>query len=196
MESAKKMYEEGVEYFAKKHHGYNYVKDFEFLGALPKKFFMMIYGEGGHGKISFLLKFANALAHRGERVLYISTLCNGEKSLYLWQKIVSFKIDSENLLFDFSVDNEYEWMEYLLKLTIDKESIDHLVIEGVRGKVDCENVRAYRKKLPGALIRILDKENGTSGAYESDIQLKTKDGIIIVEKNRYGATQRTYSLRE
>lgn len=153
---------------------------FEFLGAIPPKFTMLVYGKPGHGKSSFALMLADALANTGRPTVYVSAE-EGVFSPSLRKKLVDFEIFSKNLFINDTIPSNIEGITNIFL-----DSISFL-------RLNENDIVNLRNKLTGALIAVAHctKEDRIKYKGESDIShfadilIEADNGIMTTIKNRF-----------
>jgi len=152
----------------------------ELIGQPAMNFDMMIFGQPGSGKSTFLISFAHYLASNFGNVLYVS----GEEfnSAPLTEKIKQLPSIPTNLHFSQDVRNVY-LKNYRFVIM---DSITDLGI-------DLEAYKTLREKNPDtAFILILQTtkdgkfKGGKEWEHEVEIAGEVDGGVISIYKNRYG----------
>lgn len=151
------------------------------LGKPARNFTMMVHGEPGGGKTTFLLKFSQYLAENFGKVIYISseefaatTLTSKVKEL--------FNQFPPNLHFTESV-NQYDLSTY-----------DFIVLDSVNDLgLTIADFKQLRKDYPNAAFILLLQhtkngqfKGGKEWEHETEIAGEITNGIITIYKNRYG----------
>jgi GTPase SAR1 family protein len=152
------------------------------FGAPSKNFDMAISGESGSGKSTFLLKFAYDLCKYG-KVLYVSSEEFG--SVTLIDKLKEIKNDvelelPENLFFSKGMTDFTDYRFVIIDSITDLEVdiFDYKELREIYDKTAFIIVLQYTKskKFKG----------GSEWLHEVEIFCDIHDGVIEVQKNRYG----------
>lgn len=152
------------------------------LGLPATNFDMMIFGQPGSGKTTFLLLFAHYLATTFGNVLYIS----GEEydSSPLTEKVNALPSIPRRLVFGRSLD----------KLPIPLYNFQFVILDSVTDLgIDIETYKSLRLQNPDtAFILILQTtkdgkfKGGKEWEHEVEIAGEIEEGTISIYKNRYG----------
>lgn len=152
---------------------------YSLIGRPEKNFVMMVHGEPGSGKTTFLLKFIKYLSNMGS-VLYISS--EEYDSATLTEKVQTYlNPRPSNVYFTSDIRNI-------------NGQFDTVVLDSVTDLgLDLENFKALKAKYPDtAFILVLQHtkdgqfKGGKEWEHEAQIAGKTDNGIIEIYKNRYG----------
>ena len=172
------------------------ISGFEFLGEVPRKFSMLIYGKPGEGKSTFSLRFANALAKK-KKTLYVS----GEESLdsgSLRKKIVDEKIDADLLVIC------AEKKLHKVFKAIEREKPEHLFIDSITSlRLGIENICQLRDSVKGLSAFIAQSIKSEKGwafrgsqelPHEVDAVFFAEEGELVTQKNRFVTIPLSYTI--
>lgn len=154
----------------------------DLLGLPATNFDMMVFGQPGSGKTTFLLLFAHYLATKFGNVLYVS----GEEydSSPLTEKVNALPSIPSRLVFGRSLN----------KLPIPLYNFQFVILDSVTDLgIDIETYKSLREQNPDtAFILILQTtkdgkfKGGKEWEHEVEIAGEIEDGTISIYKNRYG----------
>ena len=163
---------------------YNFSNGFEeIIGNPSKNFSMVVYGESGQGKSTWVIDFANYLAEQHGRVLYNSS----EEKISASLKRKLLKYDSDN--FAISECQTYK----ALKQAIRGNSFKFVVIDSINDMDIKPNQLTELRELNAdkAFIYIMQAtkqgnyKGSTQFVHDVDILIKLDNYQPIVEKTRY-----------
>ena len=186
--SAKELLEKTQEYKA--------MNGFEFLGELPSKFGVLLFGVAGSGKSTFALQFANELSKlsRHDKALFIAAE-EGSHSATIQKKLKNKKIDSDNLIIDSAVSKQE-----ICDLVIQSKS-KHLFIDSITAlNFKSEELSTIAKIVRGVFLMIVHctKEaiykGDSSFGHMVDIILRVDGGKVVSTKNRFAPINKEYKL--
>ena len=154
----------------------------ELFGQPEKNFSMMLHGEPGGGKSTFLLKFVKYLTTLGN-VLYISseeygsTTLNNKIGLYLTPL-------PRNIIFTGDIDD----------VDAHPELADFIILDSINDMgMNLKDFKELKEQYPDkAFILVLQHtksgqfKGGKEWEHEAQIAAEVEDGVITVYKNRYG----------
>ncbi|BBM84432.1 hypothetical protein [Candidatus Uabimicrobium amorphum] len=164
----------------------NYIKGFEFLGSLPKKYRLMIHGLPGSGKSTFSLMFANRISNAHSKTLYLCVE-EGAKSATMLKKIKQMRIRNKHLYL-FHSNNEDEIYHRIASLGISNVVVD----SANRGHIPLEFLIRLYEHIAGVLVYTMHStkdgkhRGGTEFAHECDIEVRVTKGVAQTLKNRHG----------
>jgi predicted ATP-dependent serine protease len=177
------------EIFHKKHKRTRKIVGFEFLGAVPKHFTILLYGVPGGGKSTFSLLFGNKISEHS-RVLY-ATAEEARNSESLEEKIKVNDIDSEDL-FIAEAKSASEVIAKGKKLFCRNVIIDSISMM----RIGDRQMDEIKKAFSGIIIYIA---HGTKlKSYKGkmtiehlvDVSLKVEEGTVTAKKNRFAKKQK------
>lgn len=164
------------------------------FGSPANNFSMMIHGEPGSGKTSFLLDFALYLTLFG-KVIYISSEEYGSKSLQTRFKEALRNNDEVHV--NDSDDSKVivpSNLEFAKGMT-DLEDYDFIIVDSVNDMdLDIMSFKEihdiYDNKAFILVFQSIKEEGGFRGGkdwvHEVDIAAEIVEGIVYIHKNRYG----------
>lgn len=168
------------------------ITGFDFLGELPKRFSVLLYGKYGSGKSTFALKFADKLAEN-HNVAYLATEEGFSESFR--KKLIDNNIGTDKI----TVYNEEVSPETLKK--IKNSGCRHLFVDSITvNKVTIDTLIKMFAMIPGIMFLVshatkADSFRGTmSFGHYVDIVLYASDGIVSTEKNRYAPRGAEYKV--
>jgi predicted ATP-dependent serine protease len=149
------------------------------LGNPSPSFDMLVHGEPGSGKTTFLLKFAKYLSLKFGRVLYVSSEEFGSTTLVKMLK--DLEIASERLFFANDLSGGLD--EY-----------DFVIVDSVNDiGMTMSDFKVLREEHPlTAFLLVLqhtksgDYRGGKDWEHEVEIGAEVVEGIVTVYRNRYG----------
>lgn len=154
----------------------------ELLGKPEKNFSLMIHGEPGGGKSTFLMKFIKYLATLGNVLYvsseeYLSTTLTENTNLYL-------NPTPENIIFTHNIYNEDAHVE----------DADFIILDSVNDMgLNYQSFKALKEQFPDkAFIIVLQHtkngqfRGGKEWEHLVQIAAEVERGVITVYKNRYG----------
>lgn len=171
----------------------------DLVGEIEPGFVMQLWGRGGSGKSTFAIDFANELASHG-KVVYVSA----EES---FGKTISDRIKRMNAthsrLMVAAWDEEGQWTS--LKDFITTHKIDFVIIDSL-SVVDpntkkAEEFRKWAKERQTGLIFITHAtktgqyKGSTMVQHGVDIEIEAYDGMLRVNKTRYGLVAEDYPIQ-
>jgi predicted ATP-dependent serine protease len=160
---------------------------FEFLGNVPDKFTILLYGGEGGGKSTFSVRFANRIAETG-MVYYFATE-EGQEADSLIQRIQDNKIHTDNMKFfeDSSMN------EIIERIKTGKPR--HVFIDSISEiKFNPAHLLMIKRLTPGIFLSIshANKRNDYAGprtiGHFFDIKLRAHEGIVHTGKHRFGTS--------
>lgn len=151
------------------------------LGKPARNFRMMIHGEPGGGKTTFLLKFAQYLAENFGKVIYISSEEFAATTLTTKVKEL-FNAFPPNLHFTENA-NQYDLSEY-----------DFIVLDSVNDLgLSIADFKQLKQDYPNAAFILLLQhtksgqfKGGKEWEHETEIAGEIENGLVTIYKNRYG----------
>ena len=168
----------------------------DFLGEPEPNFYMVLSAQPGHGKTTFSLKFANYLAGKFGRVVYIT---NEENEARIKRKL-QFIGDRINPNFEMAFHaDDFDKTINLLK----RGRFDYVFIDSAQNAgMDFKELAVIRKQFPNIGIVAISrqtKDGKTRGSqnkeYDGDITIKfTTQGVATVVKNRFGEVGKEFIL--
>lgn len=149
------------------------------FGQPSPNFDMLVHGEPGAGKSTFLLKMSKYLAQTFGKVLYVSSEEFGAASLT--QRLQELEIVSERLFFASDLSKPLD-------------DYDFVIIDSVNDLgVTLSEFQKMRETYPlTAFVVVLqhtksgDYRGGKDWEHEVEIGAEVIDGVIYVYRNRYG----------
>lgn len=162
------------------------IPGYQFLGALPDAWTMLVSGPAGHGKSTFCLQLSQVLASRREndKVLYWTFEESFGPSMQV--KLRMNGITAENLIFTNS-ENITEFLKECDEIRPCALVIDSLNDAGL----DTKAVKLIKTRLNciGIFIAHYTKDNKYKGnsslKHEMDIFVEVKEGEATTQKNRF-----------
>jgi predicted ATP-dependent serine protease len=163
------------------------IEGFEFLGKLPIKWYMLVWGNPGGGKSTFCLKLLSRLAQNNPRRLFLYWSCEEGFSESLSYKIEKWDIKEKNIFYSIA-KNLNDLME-----EIEKYNPGCLVVDSIdRSGLKSKDMLFIKKILYCPIVAVShitknNKHRGTSDlAHDTEINVKVEDGTAIIIKNRFG----------
>ena len=165
------------------------ISGFEFLGAVPGRFLMLLYGLPGGGKSTFALQFADKISTR-KRMLYYSAEEESD-SYSIWAKVRENNIDNPNIIVhepDTNGRNVYDIVEKQKNFLCGNIVIDSISVMKLKER----DIEFFKKKARGIKILVChstkdNKYKGTSDiGHLVDVVIKVDEGIATPDKNRFG----------
>lgn len=160
---------------------------FSFIGNPSSRFVMMVYGEPGSGKTTFLLQFAKYLAENFGRVLYVTPEEYDSPTLTMMLNRLDIRLPSDKLDFaEYIQDKDPQDYDFIFIDSVNDHDLTYPEFREIRKK--------YRDK---AFIPVFQMTKGkeyrgvSKWKHKADLSTHIASGKITVDKSRFGSLGNT-----
>ena len=174
------------------------IAGFEFLGEMPKKFNLMLFGKPGSGKSYFTLCFADTLAKMKKKKTIYFTAEEDIGNRDLQKKLIDCKISDHLLIESIKTKKQFYDLlekEYGYNTNIFVDSISKL-------RLTPKEVEHLSSKIKGVFIFVIhinkkgDYKGTTEYEHDTQVVIEVSEGVATTGKNRLGTSGGEYHIFE
>lgn len=149
------------------------------LGKPSPNFDLLVHGEPGSGKTSFLLQFAKYLSLRFGKVLYVSSEEFGAKTLK--DMLTRFEIVSDRLYFANDLEDPLDDYDFVIVDSVNDLGLSLTEFKDLREEYPMTAFVVVAQHTKAGEYR-----GGKDWEHEVEIAAEVTEGVVKVYRNRYG----------